>query len=173
MDLKQSIRTIPDWPHKGIMFRDITTLMENAEAFAEANNQLYERYKNAKIDKVAGIDARGFIFGAVLAYKLNVGFIPIRKKGKLPFATIEEDYSLEYGKNTLELHADAIKEGENIVIIDDLIATGGTVKATINLIEKLKGKVYECAFVIELPELKGREKLKGYNVFSLVEFEGE
>lgn len=173
MDLKKSIRTIPDWPHKGIMFRDITTLMENNEAFAEACNQLYERYKNAKIDKVAGIDARGFIFGAVLAYKLNVGFIPIRKKGKLPFATIEEDYSLEYGKNTLELHADAISEGENIVIVDDLIATGGTVKATINLIEKLKGKVHECAFVIELPELKGREKLKGYNVFSLVEFEGE
>ena len=173
MNLKQSIRTIPDWPEKGIMFRDITTLMENSEAFAEACNQLYERYKNAKIDKVAGIDARGFIFGAVLAYKLGVGFIPIRKKGKLPFETIEENYSLEYGKNTLELHSDAISKGENIVIIDDLIATGGTIKASINLIEKLGGKINECAFVIELPDLKGREKLKGYNVFSLVEFEGE
>ncbi len=173
MNLKDTIRTIPDWPIKGIMFRDITTLMQNPEAFREACDLLTARYKNLKIDKIAGIDARGFIFGAVLAYKLNIGFIPVRKAGKLPFKTIKESYSLEYGTNEIELHEDAVSKGEKILIIDDLIATGGTVKAAINLIEKLGGIVAECAFVIELPELHGREKLKGYNVFSLIQFEGE
>lgn len=173
MNLKDSIRTIPDWPIKGIMFRDITTLMQDPEAFHESCNQLAERYKNVKIDKIAGIDARGFVFGSVLAYKLNIGFIPVRKKGKLPFKTITESYALEYGTNEIELHEDAISKGEKILIVDDLIATGGTMKAAINLVEKLGGIVEECAFVIELPELGGREKLKGYKVFSLVEFDGE
>jgi adenine phosphoribosyltransferase len=173
MNLKDSIRTIPDWPIKGIMFRDITTLMQDPEAFRESCNLLADRYKDMKIDKIAGIDARGFVFGSVLAYKLNIGFIPVRKKGKLPFNTISESYSLEYGTNEIELHEDAVSKGERVLIIDDLIATGGTVKAAINLIERLGGIVTECAFVIELPELGGRKKLEGYKVFSLVEFEGE
>lgn len=173
MDLKQSIRTIPHWPVQGVMFRDITTLMQDPEAFRESIDLLFERYKDAEIDKVAGIDARGFVFGAALAYKLDIGFIPVRKKGKLPFKTIEESYSLEYGTNTIELHEDAVQKGDKVLIIDDLIATGGTVKAAINLVEKLGGEVFECAFVIELPELGGRKKLDGYKVFSLVEFEGE
>jgi adenine phosphoribosyltransferase len=173
MNLKDSIRTIPDWPIKGIMFRDITTLMQDPAAFRESCNLLADRYRGMKIDKIAGIDARGFVFGAVLAYMLNIGFIPVRKKGKLPFKTITESYSLEYGTNEIELHEDAVSKGEKVLIIDDLIATGGTVKAAINLIEKLGGIVTECAFVIELPELGGREKLKGYSIFSLVQFEGE
>lgn len=173
MNLKEKIRTVPDWPAKGIMFRDITTLIQDSGAFRETCDQLYERYKDSKIDKIAGIDARGFIFGSVLAYKMDIGFIPVRKKGKLPYKTIEESYSLEYGANTIELHEDAVAKGEKVLIIDDLIATGGTVKAAINLIEKLGGEVFECAFVVELPDLKGREKLDGYKVFSLIEFEGE
>ncbi|MBI5218190.1 MAG: adenine phosphoribosyltransferase [Bacteroidia bacterium] len=173
MNIKDTIRTIPDWPVKGIMFRDITTLMQDPDAFREACDQLYERYAEMEIDKIAGIDARGFIFGSVLAYKLDVGFIPVRKKGKLPYKTVTENYSLEYGNNEIELHEDAVSKGEKILIIDDLIATGGTVKAAVNLVEKLGGEVVECAFVVELPDLKGREKLKGYPVFSLVQFEGE
>lgn len=173
MNLKDKIRTVPDWPAKGIMFRDITTLIQDADAFRETCDQLYERYKDKDIDKIAGIDARGFIFGAVLAYKMDIGFIPVRKKGKLPYKTIEENYSLEYGVNTIELHEDAVSKGEKVLIVDDLIATGGTVKATINLIERLGGVVYECAFVVELPELGGRKKLEGYKIFSLMEFEGE
>lgn len=173
MNLKDTIRTIPDWPMKGIMFRDITTLMQNPEAFRESCDLLAARYKGMKIDKIAGIDARGFVFGSVLAYQLNIGFIPVRKKGKLPFKTITESYSLEYGTNEIELHEDAVSKGEKVLIIDDLIATGGTVNAAIKLIEKLGGVVAECAFVVELPDLHGREKLKGYQVFSLVQFEGD
>jgi adenine phosphoribosyltransferase len=172
MDLKNTIRSIPNFPKEGIIFRDITTLMQNPEAFNKANDQLYERYKNVKIDKVAGIDARGFVFGSILAYKLNVGFIPVRKKGKLPFETITQSYSLEYGTAELELHADAIEPGEKVLLVDDLIATGGTIKAAIKMIEELKGDVVECAFVIELPELNARELLKNYKLFSLVSFEG-
>ncbi len=173
MNLKDKIRTVPDWPSKGIMFRDITTLIQDPDAFRETCDQLYERYKDMDIDKIAGIDARGFIFGSVLSYKMDIGFIPVRKKGKLPFKTIEESYSLEYGTNTIEIHEDSINKGDKVLIVDDLIATGGTVKAAINLVEKLGGKVAECAFVIELPDLHGREKLKGYNIFSLIQFEGE
>lgn len=125
------------------------------------------------VDKIVGIDARGLIFGAPLAYKLDLGFVPVRKKGKLPFRTIGAAYSLEYGESMVEIHEDAIKKGEKVVIVDDLIATGGTVKAAINLVEKLGGNVVECAFVIDLPDLKGREKISDYNVFSLMEFEGE
>jgi adenine phosphoribosyltransferase len=172
-NLKSSIRTIPDFPVKGIMFRDITTLMQNPEAFGEANDRFFDRYKDKKIDKVVGIDARGFVFGSVLAYRLGVGFIPVRKKGKLPFKTITQSYALEYGFAEVELHEDAISPGENVVIIDDLIATGGTVAAAIALVEKLGGKVEECAFVVELPDLKGRKTVGNYPIFTLVEFDGD
>lgn len=173
IDLKNSIRSIPDFPIKGIIFRDITTLMQDPEAFAEACNRLYDRYKDKKIDKIAGIDARGFVFGAVLAYRLNVGFVPVRKKGKLPFKTISEKYALEYGTAEVEIHEDAIKKGERVVVIDDLIATGGTISAAIKLIERLEGVIEECAFVVELPDLKGRELIKDKKIFTLIEFEGE
>lgn len=173
IDLKSSIRSIPDFPIKGITFRDITTLMQDPNAFREANDRFYERYKDQKIDKIVGIDARGFVFGAVLAYRLNIGFIPVRKKGKLPFKTICEKYDLEYGRAELELHSDAIQPDERVVIIDDLIATGGTVAATISLVEQLGGMIVECAFVIELSDLKGSKLLKNHKVYSLVAFEGE
>jgi len=173
IDLKSSIRSIPNFPIEHITFRDITTLMQDPDAFREANDRFYERYKDQKIDKVVGIDARGFVFAAVLAYRLNIGFVPVRKKGKLPFKTISEKYTLEYGNAEVEIHADAIKKGERVVVIDDLIATGGTIGAAVNLVERLGGEVVECAFVIELVELKGREYIKKQKVFSLVEFEGE
>ncbi len=173
INLKDKIRSIPHWPIETVTFRDITTLMQDPEGLHEACRRLYERYKDQKIDKVAGIDARGFVFGSVLAVQLGVGFIPVRKKGKLPFKTVSEKYNLEYGTAEVELHTDAINKGERVVIIDDLIATGGTVAAAIKLVEKLGGEVVECAFVVELPELKGREKIKGYKIFSMVEFEGE
>ncbi len=173
LNLKDSIRSIPDFPIKGIIFRDITTLMQNPEALRETCNRFYERYKNEKIDKVVGIDARGFVFGTVLAYLLNVGFVPVRKKGKLPFKAISEKYTLEYGTAEVEIHHDAISKGERVVIVDDLIATGGTIVAAINLVERLGGEVVECAFVVELIDLKGREKIVDNKIFALVEFEGE
>ena len=173
VDLKKHIRTIPHWPIKGVMFRDITTLLQSPEAFRQSCDELYNRYKNKKIDVVVGIESRGFIFGAVLAYKLGVSFVPIRKKGKLPHKTVSHTYQKEYGPDTIEIHEDAIKKGDMVLIIDDLIATGGTVAAAIKLVEKLGGVVEELAFIIELPELKGREKIKGYKVFTMVEFEGE
>jgi adenine phosphoribosyltransferase len=173
IDLKSSIRSIPNFPIEHIIFRDITTLMQDPEAFREANDQFYNRYKDQKIDKVVGIDARGFVFGAVLASKLNVGFIPVRKKGKLPFKTLCEKYALEYGNAEVEIHADAIQKGDRVVVMDDLIATGGTIAAAVCLVERLGGQVVECAFVVELPDLKGRESIKGQKVFSLISFEGE
>ena len=173
MDLKQTIRSIPGWPIEGVIFRDITTLMQDKDAYRQACDLMFERYKDSKIDKIVGIDARGFVFGAVLAYKLGIGFVPVRKKGKLPWKTIQETYSLEYGTDTLEVHEDAVEKGEKVVIVDDLIATGGTVGATVKLMEKLGARIIECAFVVELPDLKGREQIKGYKVFSLTEFEGE
>ena len=173
MDLKSKIRTVPHWPIQGVMFRDITTLLQDAEAFRHACDELYNRYKDEKIDVVVGIESRGFIFGAVLAYKLGVGFVPVRKPGKLPAKTISEEYTLEYGKNKIEIHADAIKKGQKVLLIDDLLATAGTSGAAIKLIEKLGGEIVESAFIIDLPDLKGREKLKGYKVFSLISFEGE
>ena len=173
MDLKKTIRSLPNWPIKGVIFRDLTTLMQNKNAFKESIDILFERYKNKKIDKVVGVDARGFVFASVLAYKLGVGFIPIRKVGKLPFETIKASYSLEYGKNTIEMHTDAIKKGERIVLVDDLLATGGTISASVKLLKKLKAEIIECAFVVELPDLKGREKIKNEKIFSMVEFEGE
>lgn len=173
MDLKEKIRTVPHWPIEGVMFRDITTLMQDADAFRTACDEFYDRYKDMDINKVVGIDARGFIFGAILAYKLGVGFVPVRKKGKLPYETISEEYTLEYGTNCVEMHRDAIVLGERVLIVDDLIATGGTIAAAVKLVEKLGGDVVECVFLVELPELNGREKIRDYEIFTLVEFEGE
>ena len=171
--LKDKIRSIPNFPIENITFRDITTLMQDGEAFKKACNYFHERYKDQKIDKVVGIDARGFIFGSVLAYLLNVGFVPVRKKGKLPHKSISEKYKLEYGTAEVEIHEDAIHKGERVVIVDDLIATGGTVSAAIKLVEKLGGDIVECAFLVELVDLKGKEFLKNRKVFALVEFEGD
>jgi|TARA_B100001971_G_C18239214_1_gene569571 adenine phosphoribosyltransferase len=173
VDLKSKIRTVPHWPIEGVMFRDITTLLQDPEAFKQACDELYGRYKGEKIDVIVGIEARGFIFGAVLAYKMGVSFVPIRKPGKLPSKTISAEFEKEYGKDKMEIHEDAIKKGQKVLIIDDLLATAGTAGAAIQLIEKLGGEVIEMAFIIDLPDLKGRDKLKGYKVFSLVSFEGE
>lgn len=173
MNLKEKIRTVPHWPIQGVMFRDITSLLIDPEAFRAACDMLYDRYKTMDFDKIVGIDARGFFFASVLAYKLGKGFVPVRKKGKLPPETVSQEYSLEYGTSTVEIRDDAIKKGEKVLIVDDLIATGGTVAAAAKLVEKLGGKVMECAFIVELPELKGREKIKEYKIFTLTEFEGE
>lgn len=174
-DLKDMIRTVPDFPKKGIMFRDITTILQNREGFGYVIDRFYERYKDKKIDIVVGIESRGFIFGATLAYKLGCSFVPIRKEGKLPHHTMKEEYALEYGNAAVEIHSDAISIGQRVLIIDDLIATAGTLFATINLVEKLGGHIVECAVIIELPYLKGREKIeaKSYKLYSLVKFEGE
>lgn len=175
MDLKSVIRTIPDWPKRGIMFRDITTLLKNADAFSYVIDTFYERYKKENIDLVAGIESRGFILGGAVASRLHKGFIPIRKEGKLPHKTEKESYELEYGRATVEVHADAIPKGAKILLVDDLVATGGSLAAAINLIKKLDGEVVECAVIIELPDLHGREKIEsnGHNLFSLVQFKGE
>jgi len=173
MDIKEKIRTVPHWPIEGVMFRDITTLMMDPAAFRETCDRFYDRYKEMAVDKIVGIDARGFIFGAVVAYRLNVGFVPVRKKGKLPPETIGQDYELEYGTNTVEISQHAIAPGDKVVIVDDLIATGGTIYAATRLVEKLGGEVLECGFIVELPDLKGREKISGYKIFAMTEFEGE
>jgi len=169
--IKSKIRTVPHWPKQGIMFRDITTLLKDAQGFKETIDLLYYRYKDKKIDKVIGIESRGFIFGAPLAYLLGCGFVPVRKPGKLPAECESEEYTLEYGKDKIEIHKDAIKKGEKILIVDDLIATAGTAKAARNLLKKLGAEIVECAFIIELVDLRGRDKLKGENIYSVVEFE--
>ena len=171
--IKSKIRTVPHWPKQGIMFRDITTLLKDPEGFKETIDLLYDRYKDKKIDKVVGIESRGFIFGAPLAYLLGCGFVPVRKPGKLPAECESEEYTLEYGKDKIEIHKDAIDKGDNVLIVDDLIATAGTASAARNLIKKLGGKLVECAFIVELVDLRGRDKLKGENIYSVVEFEGE
>ena len=173
MNLKETIRSIPGWPIESVTFRDITTLMQDPDAYREACNVFFERYKSEKIDKVVGIDARGFVFGAVLAYQLGVGFVPVRKKGKLPHDTISASYSLEYGEDEVEMHADAIGKGEKVVIVDDLIATGGTASAAVKLVEELGGDILELAFIVELPDLKGRDQIEGQRIFAITEFEGE
>jgi adenine phosphoribosyltransferase len=157
------------------MFRDITTLFENPEGLREAIDLLVERYKDLKIDKIAAIEARGFLLGAPLAYLLNVGLVLIRKPGKLPANTIDQEYELEYGSDRIEVHDDAIEKGEKILIVDDLIATGGTVEAAVRLVEKMQGEVLECCFIIDLPDIGGRLRLEnmGKKVFTLCEFEGE
>lgn len=171
IDLKRAIRDIPDFPKKGVIFKDITTLLRDKAAFKEAVDAIVSQYKNKKIDSVVSIEARGFIFGAAVAYKLGTGLIPVRKKGKLPHKTNAITYDLEYGTDTLEIHQDAIKKGESVLIVDDLLATGGTVKAVTGLIEDMGGVVAGIAFVIELLPLKGRDKLTGYSVTSLVKDE--
>jgi len=172
-EFKAAIRTIPNFPKKGIMFRDITTLWKDGRLLRRCTDVLYRRYKSVKIDAVLGVEARGFVVGAPLAVRLGVGFIPLRKPGKLPGAKISESYDLEYGTATLEIHVDAVKKGERILIVDDLIATGGTALAAAKLVEVLKGKVVGFAFVVEVSALKGREALKGYDVFSIVRYTAE
>ena len=175
MTIKSKIRTVPNYPKHGIMFRDITTLLNDPMGFKLTIDQLIARYKPMKIDKIAAIESRGFIVGAPLAYFLNIGFIPIRKKGKLPAETIGYDYDLEYGKDRIEIHVDAISKGEKVLLVDDLIATGGTAEAATKLISSVGGEVEECCFVIDLPYLGGSKRLEkaGHKVFSLCEFEGE
>lgn len=171
--LEKSIRSIPDFPKPGILFRDVTTLIQNKTAFKKAVDLLAKKYKGKGFDKVVGVEARGFIFGAAVAHKIGAGFIPVRKKGKLPFKTISTTYELEYGTDTLEIHQDAISAGEKILIIDDLLATGGTVKAVIELVKQLAGEIAGIGFVIELVDLHGKDKFKEYPVYSLVKFSGE
>lgn len=175
MSLEQYIRTIPDFPHEGIMFRDVTTLFNDPRGMRMAVDHLLHPFIGKQIDRVAGLEARGFILGGAVAHQLSVGFVPVRKKGKLPAETIEQTYALEYGEATMELHTDAVQPGENILIVDDLLATGGTAEAAIKLIERLGGKIIGCAFVIDLPDLGGRAKLEslGVNVHTLVEYAGE
>lgn len=170
MNLSDYIRSIPDWPKKGILFRDITPLLGNPEAFQQAIELLAESYKNKKIDYVAAVEARGFIFGSAVAEKLGAGFVPIRKKGKLPYKTESFSYGLEYGSDTVEMHIDAVKKDAKVLMIDDLLATGGTMSAACKLIEKVGGKVEGVAFLIELVDLKGREKLKDYNISAILKY---
>ncbi|MCB0191422.1 MAG: adenine phosphoribosyltransferase [Anaerolineae bacterium] len=171
MDLASTIRSVPDFPIEGILFYDITTMLKNPAALKESIDQLTQHYQNKKIDVVAGIESRGFIFGMPLAYQLGVGFIPIRKPGKLPAETVAESYDLEYGSNTLEIHVDAVEKGQKVLVVDDLLATGGTAAATCNLIEKLGGEVAGLAFIIELSFLQGRDKIKNYDIFSLLTYD--
>jgi len=173
MDLKNYFRIVPDFPKQGINFIDITTLLKDKVALNEALEQLYSKVSDLKIDKVVAIESRGFIFGSLLAHKLNAGFVPVRKPGKLPAEKISESYSLEYGTDTLEIHKDAIEPGEKILIHDDLLATGGTVEAVCKMVEKLGGEISGILFLVELSFLKGREKLSKYNVHSIVKFESE
>ncbi|MFH1492290.1 MAG: adenine phosphoribosyltransferase [Candidatus Omnitrophota bacterium] len=171
--LSRYIRNIPDFPKKGILFRDVTTLIKNKTAFRRSVNEMAKICKGKKIDVVAAVEARGFIFGGALAYKLGVGFVPVRKKGKLPFKTHRVTYDLEYGTDTLEVHTDAIKKGMRVLIVDDLLATGGTVGAVVKMMHKLKAKIVGILFLIELVDLKGKEKLKNYTLKSLIKFKGE
>lgn len=172
--IKQHIRTVPDWPSPGIQFRDITPLLSNPRVFRVLIDQFVHRYFDLRPSAIAGLDARGFIIGSVLAYELNVGFVPIRKKGKLPFTTVEETYELEYGSATVEMHTDAVKAGDRVLLIDDLIATGGTMMAGMRLLERLGAEVIEGAAIVDLPELGGSQRLRagGLQVHTLVSFEG-
>src|SRR3569833_9042 len=173
-DLQASIRTIPDYPKPGIMFRDITTLLGNARAFRRAVDEMVQPYAGMKIDKVAGLEARGFILGGAVAHQLCRGFIPVRKKGKLPHTVIGEDYDLEYGKDRVEIHSDAVSKGDHVIVVDELIATGGTAFAAIKLLERAGANVFVCSFVIDLPELGGADKIRklGKQVTTLVAYEG-
>ena len=170
MDLKSFIQDIPDWPKEGVIFRDITPLLQNPEALKFTIEELAESYVGQKVDKVVAIDARGFLLASAVGYKLNAGVVLVRKPGKLPRKTIKQDYELEYAANTLEMHQDAISQGENILIIDDVLATGGTAKATVELVEQLGGQVVGLGFLIDLTFLKGKDKLKGYRVYSLIQY---
>lgn len=173
INLRDYIRDVPDFPKPGIVFRDITPLLAAPPAFDEAIRQFVEQFRNAKVNVVVAAEARGFIFAAPLALQLGAGFVPVRKPGKLPFDTFAFHYELEYGKDTLELHTDALHPGDRVLIVDDLLATGGTVQACINLAERSQAQVVGCAFLIELDFLKGREKLAPYEVFSLIHYASE
>ncbi|MBU0599260.1 adenine phosphoribosyltransferase [bacterium] len=170
LNLKNYIRDIPNFPKEGIVFKDLTPLWQDKSSFRNSIQLLKERYEKQNIDLIVAAEARGFIVGASLAYAMNTGFVPVRKPGKLPYKTISASYQLEYGTDTLTMHEDAIKEGQNILIVDDLLATGGTAKAMTKMVELLKGKVIEIAFLVELTFLNGREKLKDYNLFSLIQY---
>ena len=175
MSIKSKIRTVKDYPIDGIMYRDITTLFKDPEGLHEAIDLFSVRYKDLKIDKIVAIESRGFLIGAPLAYLLNVGLVLIRKPGKLPAKTYKQEYTLEYGVDQIEIHLDSIEEGERVLIVDDLIATGGTVEAAVKLVQKMKAEIIECCFIIDLPDIGGSKKLEsmGQNVFSLCEFEGD
>ena len=172
--VRDYIRTIPDFPHEGIMFRDVTTLFSDARGFRMAIDQLLHPYAGTPIDKVVGLEARGFILGGAIAHQLSVGFVPIRKKGKLPGKTVEQAYQLEYGEAVMELHDDALQPGDKVLLVDDLLATGGTAEAGIRLVERLGAQVVGCAFIIDLPDLGGAARLEkmGMQVHSLCAFEG-
>ncbi len=173
--VKDYIRTIPDFPHEGIMFRDVTTLFSDPRGFRMAIDQLLHPYVGQRIDRIVGLEARGFILGGAIAHQLSLGFVPIRKKGKLPGKTIEQAYTLEYGEAVMEVHEDALEPGERVLLVDDLLATGGTAEAGIKLIERMGASVVGCAFIIDLPDLGGRKKLEamGMKVDVLCEFEGD
>ncbi len=175
VDIKAYIRTIPDYPKKGIMFRDITTLMADPIGFRKAVDAMVQVHDAKKIDHVAGIEARGFILGGAIAHQLGAGFIPVRKKGKLPWETFAEEYELEYGKDEVEIHKDAVEKGQRVLLVDDLIATGGTAEAAIKLLDRAGAEVVACSFVIDLPDLGGRARVEamGKEVLSLCHFEGE
>ncbi|MCR4305262.1 MAG: adenine phosphoribosyltransferase [Gallionella sp.] len=175
MSIKSRIRTVPNYPKPNIMFRDITTLLKDPIGLRSTIQEIASRYKDVKIDKVAGIESRGFIVGTPVAYQLGLGFVPIRKKGKLPAETVGCDYELEYGTDRIEIHVDAIRKGDRILLVDDLIATGGTAEAAAKLIQDMGGIVVECCFVIDLPDIGGRARLEklGHKVFALCEFEGD
>lgn len=175
MPIKSRIRTVPHWPKTGIMFRDITTLLKDPVGLKLCLDDFINRYKNKEIDSIVGIDSRGFIIGGALAYVLGKGFVPVRKKGKLPAETEREEYSLEYGTDIVEIHKDAINKGQKVLIVDDLIATGGTAMAAAKLVKKLGGEIVELAFIVDLPDLGGRKKLEqsGFSVYAQTEFEGE
>lgn len=177
MEIKNLVRNIPDYPKKGIIFRDITTLIKDPEGFKIVIDKLVDRYSRERtdFDTIVGIESRGFIIGGALSYCLEKGFIPIRKKGKLPAETISHEYELEYGTDTVEIHRDAINRGDRVLIVDDLLATGGTAMAAVSLIEKLGGTVSELAFIVDLPDLMGSRKIteSGYDIYTMIEFEGE
>lgn len=170
MDYKQHIKIVNDWPKEGVEFKDITPLMDNGKAFSSAVNEIVDFAKEKKADIIVGPEARGFIIGCPVAYALEIGFAPVRKEGKLPRDVIKVDYGLEYGENVLTIHKDAIKPGQRVLITDDLLATGGTIEATIKLVEELGGEVIGCAFLIELSYLNGMDKLEGYDVLSLMSY---
>jgi adenine phosphoribosyltransferase len=170
MDLAKMIRDVPDFPKEGILFKDITTLIKEPQAFKEVIDCLADHYAGQEIDLVVAVEARGYIFGAPIAYKLGAGFVPVRKEGKLPAETVREEYELEYGTDSVEMHRDAIQPGQKVLIVDDLIATGGSAAATARLVERLGGEVVSIAFLIELTFLKGVEKLKDYDVFTMIEY---
>jgi adenine phosphoribosyltransferase len=172
-DLLKKVRTVPDFPKKGIMFRDITTLINDRGAFRHAIDLLAAHYRNSRIEKIVSVESRGFIFGAPLAYVLNAGFVPVRKPGKLPAAVTRQEYSLEYGTDAIEMHTDAISPGERVLLLDDLLATGGTIKAAAELVRHAGGEIIGLAFLIELSFLRGRDKLKEYDVYSILQYDSE